>query len=125
MDKLVAFHQKLPQQVTLTIKSQLPIGSIESADWQLGQFGVDYNAFQLDMEAIVAEPGLYIMADEELIESSKNATWRLCPIEKDPDPVIVPDKPWEGGETDRETCGVSAADSHSGCDGDLERGLEN
>lgn len=49
-----------------------------------------------------AEPGLYILADEELIESSKNAIWRLCPIEKAPDPVIVPDQPWEGGETDRE-----------------------
>ncbi len=43
-----------------------------------------------------AEPDLYTMADEDLIESSENAIRRLCPIEKHPDPVIVPDKPWDG-----------------------------
>lgn len=75
MDKLVAFHQKLPQQVTLTIKSQLPIGIVQSADWQLGQFGVDYNSFQSDMETIIAEPGLYINVGGDgiynIIEASK------------------------------------------------------
>lgn len=43
-----------------------------------------------------AEPDLYILADEDLIESSKNTVRRLCPIQKQGDPVIVPDKPWEG-----------------------------
>ena len=43
-----------------------------------------------------AEPDLYILADEDLIETSKNAVRRLCPIEKHPEPVIVPDRPWEG-----------------------------
>jgi len=43
-----------------------------------------------------AEPDLYILADEELIAECKNAVRRLCPIEKDADPVIKPDKPWEG-----------------------------
>lgn len=47
-----------------------------------------------------ADPGLYLMADEELIESSKNAARKLCQIEKDPDPVLKPDKPWEGAEPD-------------------------
>lgn len=49
-----------------------------------------------------AEPGLYIMADEELIESSKNARRRFCPIEKNSDPIMVPDRPWEGGEKEGE-----------------------
>jgi len=42
------------------------------------------------------EPDLYLLADEDLIETSENAVRRLCPIEKHPEPVIVPDKPWEG-----------------------------
>jgi hypothetical protein len=43
-----------------------------------------------------AEPDLFILADEDLIETSENAVRRLCPIEKHPEPVIVPDRPWEG-----------------------------
>lgn len=47
-----------------------------------------------------AEPDLYILADEEIIETSKNAQKRLCPVEKNSDPVIVPDRPWEGAAGD-------------------------
>jgi len=43
-----------------------------------------------------AEPDLYLMADADLVESAKNAVRRLCPIEKHGEPVIVPDKAWEG-----------------------------
>lgn len=43
-----------------------------------------------------AEPDLYILADEELIASSKNAVRKLCPIQKRAEPVIAPDRPWEG-----------------------------
>jgi len=43
-----------------------------------------------------AEPDLYILADEDLIETSRNAVRRLCPIEKHSEPVIAPDRPWEG-----------------------------
>jgi len=43
-----------------------------------------------------AEPDLYILADEDLIESSEKAVRRLCPIAKQADPVLVPDKAWEG-----------------------------
>jgi hypothetical protein len=60
MDTVVAFHQKLPQEVTITIPSKLPIGIVESADWQLGQFGVDYDAFERDINTIVKEPGVYV-----------------------------------------------------------------
>ena len=47
-----------------------------------------------------AEPDLYILADEDLIQSSERAVRRLCPIEKHPEPVIAPDKPWEGLASD-------------------------
>jgi hypothetical protein len=43
-----------------------------------------------------AEPDLYLMADEELIASSENADRRVCRIEKHPEPVIAPDRPWDG-----------------------------
>lgn len=43
-----------------------------------------------------AEPDLYILADEDLVESSSNALSRLCPVDKHPDPVIAPDRAWEG-----------------------------
>ncbi len=43
-----------------------------------------------------AEPDLYILADEDLIETSRNTIRRLCQIEKHPDPVIAPDRSWEG-----------------------------
>ncbi|MDD3928055.1 MAG: hypothetical protein PHT33_15535 [bacterium] len=45
-----------------------------------------------------AEPDLYLMADEALVESAENAVFRICPMEKAPEPVLVPDMPWEGGD---------------------------
>ncbi|MDI6827944.1 MAG: hypothetical protein QME62_05615 [Armatimonadota bacterium] len=42
------------------------------------------------------EADLFLMADEDIIEKSENANRRLCQIEKHPDPVIVPNRPWEG-----------------------------
>ncbi len=59
IDKLVAYHQRLPQEVTINIATQLPIGIIESADWQLGQFGVDYDSWQSYIETVVNEPGVF------------------------------------------------------------------
>lgn len=47
-----------------------------------------------------ADPALHLMADEEIIASSKNAVRRLCQMEKDREPVIRPDKPWEGANPD-------------------------
>ena len=60
LNGLVAFHQKLPQEVTIKIDTKLPIGIIETADWQLGQFGVDYSSFENDMNIIQNEPGVYV-----------------------------------------------------------------
>ena len=47
-----------------------------------------------------SEQDLFILADEQLIEQSDNAVRRLCPIEKRPEPVIVPSEPWEGFGSD-------------------------
>ena len=47
-----------------------------------------------------AEPDLYILADDQLVHSSENVRRRLCRVEKSPDPIIVPDRPWEGMNPD-------------------------
>jgi len=43
-----------------------------------------------------SEPDLYIVLDNRLIESSENARYRVCRVEKYPEPVITPDNRWEG-----------------------------
>jgi hypothetical protein len=50
-----------------------------------------------DFPFTFADPSLYLMADEDLIESSRGVTRRLCPVTKRPDPVFLLDRPWEGG----------------------------
>jgi len=45
------------------------------------------------------EPDLYLMADRDLVAETENLVRRLRPVEKSPEPVIVPDQPWEGGGT--------------------------
>ncbi len=60
MDKLVAIHQQVPTEITITYDTDLPIALVHTSDWQLGQFGVDYDSFQRDMETIASEPGLYV-----------------------------------------------------------------
>ena len=47
-----------------------------------------------------AEPDLYILADDDLIAECRNAMRRQFSIEKEPEPVIRPDKPWEGLQPD-------------------------
>jgi len=59
MDRLTAFHQKVPQEITVTVKTDLPIAVTSRCDWHLGEFGVDYEAFERDTELICSEPGLY------------------------------------------------------------------
>jgi len=49
---------------------------------------------------------LYIFADEDIIESTKNVQKNLCQVEKRGDPVIVPDKPWEGALGDGEVASL-------------------
>lgn len=75
MDKLVAFHQKTPTEITIVIDTKLPIGVVITADWQLGQFGVDYDSFSRDCNIWETEPGLHIMVGgdgyQNIIEESK------------------------------------------------------
>ncbi len=59
MDRLIAYHQKSPTEVSIKIDTDLPIAIVKTADWQLGEFGVDYDSFEKDMNTIEQEPGLY------------------------------------------------------------------
>ena len=45
-----------------------------------------------------SEPDLFLMADDTLIEEADNATFRLCPLEKEPQPIMLPTETWEGGD---------------------------
>jgi len=48
-----------------------------------------------------AEPDLYLMADESLIDTAERATFRICQLDKHPEPVLLPDQPWEGGDGEK------------------------
>ena len=48
-----------------------------------------------------ADPDLYVMADEGLIDDAENADFRICPMRKAPEPVLLPDQPWEGGDGEK------------------------
>jgi hypothetical protein len=60
MDKIIAIHQQTPGEITIKYDTNKPICLVNSADWQLGQFGVDYTAFQRDMIAICNEPNVFL-----------------------------------------------------------------
>jgi hypothetical protein len=49
-------------------------------------------------ETLWAEPDLFLMADPDLITSSHNATFHLCPMQKADGPQLLPIMPWEGGD---------------------------
>ena len=48
-----------------------------------------------------AEPDLYLLADPALVAATAGATFRLCPLEKDAEPVLTLTAPWEGGDGQR------------------------
>ncbi len=60
MDSLTERHQRIPLEVSINIKTESPIAIVNSADWQLGQFGVDYNSFQEDIELICATSNIKV-----------------------------------------------------------------
>ena len=60
MDRLVAFHQRTPSKVTIYVKTDKPIVRAATADWHLGMFGVDLNAFKGDSQFIHNEPLLKV-----------------------------------------------------------------
>ncbi len=44
------------------------------------------------------EEDLFLMADTNLIEKSENAKFSVCQMDKHPEPVLVPEQLWEGGD---------------------------
>uniref|UniRef100_A0A6M3LNW5 Uncharacterized protein n=1 Tax=viral metagenome TaxID=1070528 RepID=A0A6M3LNW5_9ZZZZ len=75
MDRLVSLHHKVPTEVNIHYDTKKPIALVSTADWQLGQAGVDYDSFQEDMEFIRDEEGFYVDiggdAWENIIQASK------------------------------------------------------
>jgi hypothetical protein len=75
MHTLIDPHVKTPSTVNLDIDSKLPVAIVESSDWQLGQFGVDYQSFKKDMDIIETEPGLLVNIGgdgiQNIIQASK------------------------------------------------------
>lgn len=75
MDKLVAFHHRVPSEITIEIKTDVPIGLVNTSDWQLGQFGVDYDAFESDMNFITENDNLKCIIGgdgyQNIIQTSK------------------------------------------------------
>ena len=60
MDKLIAFHQRVPSKITIQIKTDSPVVRVVTADWHLGMFGVDYKSFRDDVDFIQNEPLLKV-----------------------------------------------------------------
>ena len=60
MDRLVAFHQRTPSEITIEIITDKPVIRATTADWHLGMFGVDYDSFAKDVAFIRDEPGLKV-----------------------------------------------------------------
>jgi hypothetical protein len=50
------------------------------------------------MEQCYANPALYLMADERLVETAEGARFSVCPMRKHPEPVLRPTTRWEGGD---------------------------
>jgi len=75
MDRLVAFHQRVPSELTIEVKTDVPIGLVNTSDWQLGQFGVDYDAFERDMNFIEENDNLKCIIGgdgyQNIIQTSK------------------------------------------------------
>lgn len=50
------------------------------------------------MEQCYADPALFLMVDEQLVEAAEGARFSVCPMRKHPEPVLRPTAPWEGGD---------------------------
>ncbi|MCM8770035.1 MAG: hypothetical protein NC911_10305, partial [Candidatus Omnitrophica bacterium] len=48
-------------------------------------------------EPVWAENDLFLMADQKLVEKAEKATFSVCQMEKHPEPVLIPEQTWEGG----------------------------
>jgi Fe2+ or Zn2+ uptake regulation protein len=56
MENLVAFHQKVPSEITINVEADRPIVRAVSADWHLGAFGFDYISFKRDIDDFCEMP---------------------------------------------------------------------
>ena len=59
MDNLIAYHQFVPSEIAVSIKTTKPVALAFTADWHLGMFGVDYDSFYKDINTIETEDGLH------------------------------------------------------------------
>jgi hypothetical protein len=75
ISKLTAFHVQVPNEITIKIDTDLPMALTFTADWQLGQFGVDYDAFERDVKFLEKQAGfgVHVGGDgyENMIQASK------------------------------------------------------
>ncbi len=75
IDKLNAYHQQVPFEWLYPISTSLPIGVCFTADWQMGQAGVDYSSLEEDIETMSKEDGFYVHIGgdcyENIIQPSK------------------------------------------------------
>ena len=60
MDNLVSFHHKTPTELFIEIDTDKPIAICNTADWQLGQNGVDYDTFGKHVQIWEKAEGLYL-----------------------------------------------------------------
>jgi hypothetical protein len=56
LDRAMDRQLRVPNDIFREIRTDKPVGIVFTADWQLGQHGVDYEAFADDMEAICQQP---------------------------------------------------------------------
>lgn len=52
-------------------------------------------------EPCYADPSLFLLADEGLVESAENVAFQICAMAKDPEPVLLPTELWEGGDGEK------------------------
>ena len=60
-DSIVDFHQRVPFEWVFKIDTDLPVAVCNTADWQGGQHGVDYDQFAADHRAWLETQRLYLM----------------------------------------------------------------
>ena len=75
LDKLVAYHHQTPLEIAIDIPTDKPIALCFTADWQLGQPGLDYDSFKRDVQTWRKTDGLWVCPGgdgyENIIQPSK------------------------------------------------------
>ncbi len=68
-DELVGYHLTSPQEMMIEIPTKEPIAICNTADWQLGEHGVDYTQFEKDVETWATTDGLYNAVGGDTIQN--------------------------------------------------------